>query len=94
MVPACTDAPKTESGCLRAGKLKTVAHVYPPWHMENKEKKKEERTTRQLTEGRLINGLMSNSNCMKITQKVCLYSYFLKFQRSTLASSTSNSRAK
>ena len=34
-------APKTECGCLRAGKLKTVAYVYPPRHREiAKEKKK------------------------------------------------------
>ena len=42
MEPACTNAPKTECGCLRAGKLKTVAYVYPPWHREiAKERKKE-----------------------------------------------------
>ena len=42
MVPACTNAPKTECGCLRAGKLKTVAYVYPPRHREiAKERKKE-----------------------------------------------------
>ena len=28
-------APKTECGCLRAGKLETVTYVFPPWHREN-----------------------------------------------------------
>ena len=41
MEPACTNAPKTECGCLRAGKLKTVAYVYPPRHRAiAKERKK------------------------------------------------------
>ena len=35
MVPACTNALKTDCGCLRAGKLKTAMYVFPPRHKEN-----------------------------------------------------------
>ena len=34
MVLACINAQKTECGCLRAGKLKTVMYVYLPRHKE------------------------------------------------------------
>lgn len=41
IVPACTNALKTECqcGCLQASKLQTVTYVYPPWHTENQERK-------------------------------------------------------
>ena len=34
MVPACINAQKTECGCLRAVKLKTVMYVFLPRHKE------------------------------------------------------------